>query len=211
MSIPTPERWHGIPREEVPWYPTVDLQACIGCELCYVTCGRGVYDIKDRKAIATQPYACMVGCTTCAMVCPTDAIRFPDRDLVRRVEREHKILQVVKKEAKTKRGKQEAVRARAAAEETLGRLTCRTRMELAGEFGDKRFLVQLEQLIVDHPVDLTDLQLRVPTLRGLMERTPAFMSFEVTSTQQSDIQSFLPMLRDLARRNGFILVNEVNL
>jgi hypothetical protein len=43
-----------------------------------------------------------------------------------------------------------------------------------------------------------------------MEKTPAFMSFEVTSTQQEDIQAFLPSLRDLARSNGFILVNERN-
>ncbi len=211
MSIPTPERWHGIPREEVPWYPIVDLQACIGCELCYVTCGRGVYDIRDRKAIVTQPYACMVGCTTCAMVCPTDAIRFADRDLVRRVEREHKILQVVKKEAKTKRSKQEAQKARATAEEALSRLTCRTRLEIAGAFGDKHFLLQLQELIADHPMDLVDLELHVPTAKGLAEKTPAFMRFDVVSTGQSDIQAFLPLLRDLARRNGFVLVNEVKL
>jgi NAD-dependent dihydropyrimidine dehydrogenase PreA subunit len=188
----------------------VDTQACIGCELCYVTCGRGVYDIQDRKAVTTKPYACMVGCTTCAMVCPTDAIHFPDREVVRRVEREYKILRLVKEEAKAKRGKQDALKARAAAEAAQASLTSRTRMELAGEFGDKRFLVQLEQLIADHPVDLVNLQLQVPTVKGLMEKTPAFMSFEVTSTQQEDIQAFLPSLRDLARSNGFILVNERN-
>ncbi len=210
MSAPTPELWHGIPRQEIPWYPTVDTQACIGCELCYVTCGRGVYDIQDRKAVTTKSYACMVGCTTCAMVCPTDAIHFPDREVVRRVEREYKILRLVKEEAKAKRGKQDALKARAAAEAAQASLTSRTQMELAGEFGDKRFLVQLEQLIADHPVDLVNLQLQVPTVKGLMEKTPAFMSFEVTSTQQEDIQAFLPGLRDLARSNGFILVNEVN-
>ena len=32
--------WHGIPRKEIPWYPTVDQETCIGCQLCYVTCGR---------------------------------------------------------------------------------------------------------------------------------------------------------------------------
>ncbi|QLH54020.1 MAG: hypothetical protein CH6_2577 [Candidatus Kapaibacterium sp.] len=31
---------HGVPREEIPWYPTVKADACIGCELCYVTFGR---------------------------------------------------------------------------------------------------------------------------------------------------------------------------
>jgi NAD-dependent dihydropyrimidine dehydrogenase PreA subunit len=210
LSAITPDLWHGIPRQDIPWYPTVDLQACIGCELCYVTCGRGVYALKDWKAVATQPYACMVGCTTGALVCHTDAIHFPEREVVRRVEREHKLLRLVKEEARTKRGKQEAQKARAAAEEALSRLTCRTRMEIAGEFGDKRFLVQLERLVADHPVDLVNLQLQVPTVKGLLEKVPAFMRFEVTSTQQEDIQAFLPMLRDLARRNGFILVNEVN-
>lgn len=211
MAPATSERWHGIPRQDIPWFPTVDATACIGCELCYVTCGRGVYELKDRKAITAQPYACMVGCTTCAMVCPTEAIHFPDREVVRRLEREHKILQVVREEAKTKRSKQEALKARAAAEETLSRLTCRTRLEIAGAFGDKRFLLQLQALIADHPVDLVDLELHVPTVKGLAEQTPAFMRFDVVSTDQADIQAFLPLLRDLARRNGFVLVNEVRL
>lgn len=26
--------WHGIPREEIPWLPTVDPETCIGCQLC---------------------------------------------------------------------------------------------------------------------------------------------------------------------------------
>ncbi len=27
-------KWHGIPRKELPWFPTVDADTCIGCELC---------------------------------------------------------------------------------------------------------------------------------------------------------------------------------
>lgn len=41
MSDTKPELWHGIPRDEIPWRPTVDPEACIGCQLCYVTCGGG--------------------------------------------------------------------------------------------------------------------------------------------------------------------------
>ncbi|RMF00790.1 MAG: hypothetical protein D6768_11995, partial [Chloroflexi bacterium] len=26
--------WHGIPREEIDWYPTVIAERCIGCGLC---------------------------------------------------------------------------------------------------------------------------------------------------------------------------------
>lgn len=34
------------------------------------------------------------------------------------------------------------------------------------------------------------------------------MSFDVTSTEQEDIQVFLPEVRDLIRRNGLTLVSE---
>jgi len=210
MAETTQSLWHGIPRKEIPWFPTVDADACIGCELCFVTCGRGVYELRDRKAEAVKPYECMVGCSTCGMVCPTNAIRFPEKAVVQRVEREHKIFRIVREEAKTKKGKQDALKARAAAEQAVAKLSTRSRIEIAGDFGEKRFLVQLEELIAEHPVDIVNLQMQVPTMKGLREGAPAFMSFEVTSTSQEDIQAFLPPIRDLVQRNGFILVNEVN-
>ena len=202
--------WHGIPRKEIPWFPTVDPDACIGCSLCFVTCGRGVYAMQDKKSEAIQPYECMVGCSTCGTVCPTGAIHFPEKAVVQRTEREHKIFKIVQEEAKTKKGKQDALKARAIAEEVVAKLHTRTRIEIAGDFGDKRFLVQLEDLIATRPVDIVNLQLNVPTVKGAREKAPSFMSFEVTSTQQEDIHAFLPAIRDLIRQNGFILVNEAN-
>lgn len=41
-TIPT---WHGIPRKDIPWYPKVDSETCIGCTLCYTTCSRNVYEM----------------------------------------------------------------------------------------------------------------------------------------------------------------------
>jgi len=41
-----------------------------------------------------------------------------------------------------------------------------------------------------------------------MERTPSFLLFEVASTEQEDIQSFLPELRSLLRQNDLVLVSE---
>jgi NAD-dependent dihydropyrimidine dehydrogenase PreA subunit len=203
-----PQTWHGIPRQDIPWFPTVDTDACIGCTLCYVSCGRGVYEMQDNKSVVVNPYSCMVGCGTCGTVCPTQAISFPDHDLIWKLEREHKIFNVVRQESKEKKAKQDALKARAEAEDAVSKLTTRVRMELAGEFGEKRFLIKLEDLVRERSYDIVNLQLSVPTVKGVLEKTPAFMSFEVTSTEQEDIQDFLPEVRALARDNGLTLVSE---
>ncbi len=202
------ELWHGIPRKDIPWFPTVDADTCIGCTLCYTTCGRGVYEMQDNKAVTVNAMSCMVGCSTCGNVCPVQAITFPDRDLVWKLEREHKIFKVVRLEAKEKMAKQDALKARAAAEDIVAKLTTRVRFEVAGEFGEKRFLVQMEELIKERLYDFVNLRLEVPTVQGASQKTPSFMVFEVTSTEQEDIQSFLPAVRDLIRRNGLTLVSE---
>jgi ferredoxin len=150
----------------------------------------------------------MVGCSTCGTVCPVQAITFPERDLVWKLEREHKIFKVVRQEAKEKMAKQDALKARAAAEDAVAKLTTHTRFEIAGEFGEKRFLIQMEELVKERPYDFVNLRLEVPTVKGALEKTPSFMSFELTSTEQEDIQSFLPEVRDLIRRNGLTLVSE---
>jgi hypothetical protein len=136
------------------------------------------------------------------------AISFPDRDLVWKFEREHKIFKVVREESKEKKAKLDATKARAAAEDAVAKLTTRTRMEIAGEFGEKRFLIQLEELVKDRPFDFVNLRLEVPTVKGALEKTPAFMTFEITSTEQEDIQSFLPQVRELIRCNGLVLASE---
>ena len=200
--------WHGISRQEIPWYPTVNAETCIGCELCYVTCGRNVFEMRDRKSIVAHPFQCMVGCNTCAIVCPVEAIGFPGRDLIWKTEREHKIFRMVHEEAREKRTKLAAQQTRAAAEEALAQRTTQVRVEVSGEFGEKRFLVKLEELIRDRPYDIINLQLQVPTVKGAREKAPSFMAFEVTSTEQEDIQSFLPELRAMIRDNGLVLVSE---
>jgi len=206
----TSELWHGIPRADIPWYPTVDQATCIGCMLCYATCGRGVYTMQDNKAVVANPLSCMVGCSTCATVCPVQAISFPDRDLIWKLEREHKIFKVVRQEAKEKMARQEALKARAAAEDQVAGTKTRARIEVAGEFGEKRFLIQLEDLIKDRPYDIVQMRLEVPTIKGAMEHAPSFMSFEITSTEQEDIQAFLQEVRDLVRRNSLVLIRESN-
>jgi CDP-4-dehydro-6-deoxyglucose reductase len=76
--------WHGIPREEIKWNPTVDTDACIGCGTCVTGCSRLVYryDYDKRKPVVVDPLNCMVGCTTCANTCPTHALHFPSLSTV---------------------------------------------------------------------------------------------------------------------------------
>ena len=78
--------WWGIPRDQVPWFPTIDYERCIGCGLCLITCGRTVYDwdTERQRPVVARPYNCMVGCDTCAKLCPRDAILFPPLGVLRK-------------------------------------------------------------------------------------------------------------------------------
>ena len=99
MSEKKFDEWFGVPRKEIPWYPKIDPAVCIGCGLCAVICGRGVYsyDLVDKKPVVVKPYNCLVGCQTCANLCPVGAIEFPDPQMVRDEARKHKIFAKVKK------------------------------------------------------------------------------------------------------------------
>ena len=76
--------WHGIPREKIHWNPTVDENACIGCGTCVTGCSRLVYrfDFEKNKSVVYDPLNCLVGCTTCANICPANAISFPPLETV---------------------------------------------------------------------------------------------------------------------------------
>lgn len=206
---PMPEKktWHGIPRDDIPWMPTVDAEACIGCQLCFVTCGRGVYEIHEQVAVAVAPMECAVGCSTCGNVCPTSAIAFPSLDAVWKMERERQIFRTVKKEALRKHEREDALKARAAAQEAVAHVATRAKVELAGEFGDKRFLVRLEELIEGKPFDVVNLRLEVPTVKGARQKAPSFMRFEITSEEQAPIAPFLDEVKKLVHDAGLVLVS----
>lgn len=73
---------YGIPREEIPWYPTVDYDNCAGCQDCLEFCPNAVYvwDDNDHHPLVVNPYNCVVGCSACAQMCPMEAISFPTRE-----------------------------------------------------------------------------------------------------------------------------------
>jgi NAD-dependent dihydropyrimidine dehydrogenase PreA subunit len=71
--------WKGTPREQIPWFPTVDPEKCIGCRKCFEFCGHKVYawdEAADRPVVA-EPFQCVVGCSNCSHQCESEAITFP--------------------------------------------------------------------------------------------------------------------------------------
>ncbi|NIM96962.1 MAG: hypothetical protein GTO24_02400 [candidate division Zixibacteria bacterium] len=71
--------WQGVPREEVPWYPTIREDLCDGCNICVEFCSFGVYeyDEETNKVKVVNPFNCQVGCSMCALKCQPNAILFP--------------------------------------------------------------------------------------------------------------------------------------
>jgi Pyruvate/2-oxoacid:ferredoxin oxidoreductase delta subunit len=71
--------WHGVPREEVPWFPTIMEELCDSCKVCLLFCSFGVYeyDEKANKVKVVNPLNCQVGCSICALKCKPKAISFP--------------------------------------------------------------------------------------------------------------------------------------
>lgn len=202
--------WHGIPRKEIPWFPTSDEDACLGCGLCRKVCGRAVFATADGKAEIVAPYRCAVGCSTCAAVCPAGAIRLPDPEVVQRAERENLIYLLLQKPSRMRSGTRDALKARVNAEASLAELCTRSKVQVAGPCTGQQILEQLADLIAEHPVDVLDLRLHIPTLKGLREGTPSFLSFEVASTQQEDLRAFFPNLLEWIHRNGLVLIRQAN-
>ena len=98
--------WWGINRKDIEWFPRIDYELCIKCGLCYITCARCVYDwdFNESKPVVARPYNCLVGCCTCANLCPRDAISFPpigylrkNRDKARAVAKSLGIIRSLKR------------------------------------------------------------------------------------------------------------------
>ena len=68
-----------FPREEIPWYPTLDPEACMGNRDCIAFCPGEVFrwDVEAGHAVVAAPFNCVIGCRECEQVCLGRAIRFP--------------------------------------------------------------------------------------------------------------------------------------
>jgi len=70
----------GIPREEIPWYPTIDPDLCSNCGACMDFCSNNVFAHGELHTEVVNPYNCVVGCSACQKECETGAILFPSKE-----------------------------------------------------------------------------------------------------------------------------------
>jgi NAD-dependent dihydropyrimidine dehydrogenase PreA subunit len=86
-----------IPREKIPWRPTIDYDLCTKDQECLKFCRHDVYalDEADGRVTVVNPNQCIVGCDACAQICPVGAISFPSkeelRDALRRLRAESRL------------------------------------------------------------------------------------------------------------------------
>jgi NAD-dependent dihydropyrimidine dehydrogenase PreA subunit len=71
----------GVPREKIPWYPTIDYDKCNFCMECDKFCPHQVYEHRegDKKLVVANPNNCVVFCRACGKTCGPDAISFPSK------------------------------------------------------------------------------------------------------------------------------------
>ncbi len=214
MAEKLPEKyakWHGIDRTKIPWYPTINEDKCIGCKLCFVTCGREVFyfDIEKNKAVVSKKYQCMVGCTTCAAICPTEAINFPDKEIVHKIEREEKILVKIQKKALEKKAKMDLESIRKEVVDTLSRIRASVSYELTGHIIESDVIKMLHNEIKNCPIDIVELKIETPSLRGCWDqKAPSHATFKVVSTEMEDIAECEKKIDEIIEKSGVVLVSK---
>ena len=76
------ETFMGVPRNKIPWWPTIDYNKCNFCMECTKFCPHNVFKTTNdekKKLIVQNPYNCVVFCRACAKTCAPDALSFPDK------------------------------------------------------------------------------------------------------------------------------------
>ena len=77
------ETFHGVPRNKIPWHPTIDYEKCLSCGKCVDYCKLGVYEYEEKdgekKSVVKNPNNCVVFCTGCEAQCPVQAITHPSK------------------------------------------------------------------------------------------------------------------------------------
>jgi len=85
------ETFMGVPRKEIPWWPTIDYDKCDFCMECDKFCPHNVFvkrEEENKKLIVKNPYNCVVFCRACAKICAPEALKFPEkRDITKLIKK----------------------------------------------------------------------------------------------------------------------------
>ncbi len=71
----------GVPRDQIPWFPTIDYGKCTFCLECDEFCPHHVFERGEaaRQLFVAHANNCVVFCRACAKTCGPDAISFPSK------------------------------------------------------------------------------------------------------------------------------------
>lgn len=72
----------GLPRELIPWGPTINPARCGGGGECVHFCPNDVFELDraTRRVRVAHFHQCTVLCDKCVAICPNGAITFPSQD-----------------------------------------------------------------------------------------------------------------------------------
>ncbi len=205
------DKWHGIDRKEIPWFPTINYDKCIGCNLCFVSCGRMVYeyDEEKRKPIVVKPYNCLVGCSTCGTICPVDAIDFPDPSIIKKIEKEKKVLKIIRKKVQPKMTQIELAKARALAETLISKNKTSIDFEATGHFIEKEVMIKILNKLKDKPCDIVNMNINTPSVKACMnEKAPSVMKFTLVSTIYEDVSECREIVKEILIDTGCVITSE---
>jgi len=93
------ESWHGIPRNKIPWYPTIDYVKCVSCGKCVEFCTLGTFAFEEKngqkKPVVEKPDNCVVLCSGCDSICAAGAISHPlkkqTRETIKKLRKDYPI------------------------------------------------------------------------------------------------------------------------
>jgi len=93
MKIKPDDNYLGIPRKEIPWYPSIDYEKCDSCKSCVEYCKLKtyLYNKEDARVCVSNPFNCVVGCNGCEDKCPEGAISFPSTKVIDDVRKKYKV------------------------------------------------------------------------------------------------------------------------
>ena len=93
LELKPDDNYLGIPRREIPWYPTIDYNKCNACGTCVDFCKLKTYSFNSNKdkVKVSNPYSCVVGCIGCEDKCPAEAISFPSTKVIDKVRKIYKV------------------------------------------------------------------------------------------------------------------------